>query len=377
VTTEVDTTSIVAPSVRRVRRPYKPPWTVVAPALVASIVVVVLVWIALVSFDGSLHLDNGALVIARIVEVAIAIAALAVPICAFLGLRALLEGRKLAAHDHITEARVKGEDAREWCWWVLGLGLATLIVSFLLAFLAGQDGKVRTVLFNWHYPLGHMDDLLRGFWLNVKLFMVTEAIVLVWALLVAVVRLIPGRAGAPVRFLAVVYTDVFRGIPALLVLFIVVFGFPLARLPVVDTLSRDSQLFWLSVFALTLTYGAYVTEVYRAGLESIHWSQTAASRSLGLSHVQSLRYVIIPQAVRRVIPPLLNDFIGLQKDTALVSTVGVLDIVNRSTILKGHYFNLSFLSGAALVFLIITIPLTRFTDYLIHKDQARMRAGGT
>ena len=147
-------------------------------------------------------------------------------------------------------------------------------------------------------------------------------------------------------------------------------------MPLFTSLGRSSQLFWLAVLGLTLTYGAYVSEVYRAGLESIHWSQTAAARSLGLSHVQTLRYVVVPQAVRRIIPPLLNDFIGLQKDTALVSVVGVLDIVNRATILKGTYFNLSFITGAAVFFLVVTIPLTRFTDYLIQRDQARMRANG-
>ena len=119
-----------------------------------------------------------------------------------------------------------------------------------------------------------------------------------------------------------------------------------------------------------------MSEVYRAGLESIHWSQTAAARSLGLSNAQTLRYVVIPQAVRRIIPPLLNDFIGLQKDTALVSVVGVLDIVNRATILKGQDFNLSYLTGAAVFFLVITIPMTRLTDYLVVRDQRRMRAQG-
>ena len=119
-----------------------------------------------------------------------------------------------------------------------------------------------------------------------------------------------------------------------------------------------------------------MSEVYRAGLESIHWSQTAAARSLGLSYVQTLRYVVVPQAVRRIIPPLLNDFIGLQKDTALVSIVGVLEVLNRATILKGSYFNLSSVTGAAVFFLVITIPLTRFVDYLIKRDQARMRADG-
>ncbi len=192
--------------------------------------------------------------------------------------------------------------------------------------------------------------------------MVAEVLVLVWALVVALVRMIPGRAGAPLRWLAIAYADLFRGIPSILVLFIVVFGFPLAGVPFFSSLGREDQLFWLAVLAFTLTYGAYVSEVYRSGLESIHWSQTAAARSLGLSQPQTLRYVVVPQAVRRIIPPLLNDFIGLQKDTALVSVVGVLDVVNRATILKGQDFNLTYLTGAAICFLIITIPMTRLTD---------------
>ena len=172
---------------------------------------------------------------------------------------------------------------------------------------------------------------------------------LVWALLVAVVRQLPGRAFAPVRMLAIVYTDVFRGVPAIIVIYLIVLGFGLAGVPPFDSLSRDAQLFWLSVLALVLVYGAYVAEVYRAGLESIHWSQVAAARSLGLSQWQTLRYVVIPQAVRRIIPPLLNDFVALQKDTALVSIVGVTEVLNNAQLLKNKYFNLSPVTGAALV----------------------------
>jgi len=153
-----------------------------------------------------------------------------------------------------------------------------------------------------------------------------------------------------------------------------VFGLGLADLPLVNSLSRDQQRFWLPVLALVLVYGAYVTEVYRSGLESIHWSQTAAARSLGLSHGQTLRYVIIPQAVRRIVPPLLNDFIGLQKDTALLAFVGVIEIFNESTLLKSKYFNLTPVVGAGIAFVVITIPMARFTDYLVRRDQARTRA---
>jgi polar amino acid transport system permease protein len=210
--------------------------------------------------------------------------------------------------------------------------------------------------------------------LNIKIFIVAEALVLVWGLIVAVCRLVPGKAGAPVRFLAVAYTDLFRGMPAILVIYLIVFGLGLADLPLVNSLTRDQQRFWLPVLALVLVYGAYVTEVYRAGLESIHWSQTAAARSLGLSHGQTLRYVIVPQAVRRIVPPLLNDFIGLQKDTALLAFVGVIEIFNESTLLKSKYFNLTPVVGAGIAFIVITIPLARFTDYLVRRDQARMRA---
>lgn len=366
-----------AASQRGVARTFRPPVGSAAAALAAGLVTAVLLAVAVGTYDGSLHLAGTGLALARIAEVAVAVAGLAVPYCGLQAVLAVRRARRLAGTEDLAAARVAADDARQWVWYVLGLSLASLSLAFLFAFFGAQNGKVRTVLFNWRYPAGHLGDLAAGFWINVKLFTVAEVLVLVWALLVAVVRLVPGRAGAPMRWLAVVYVDLFRGIPALLVLYIVVFGFPLAQVPLLSDLGRDVQRFWLAVLALTLTYGAYVAEVYRAGLESIHWSQTAAARSLGLSHVQTLRHVIIPQAVRRIVPPLLNDFIGLQKDTALVSIVGVLDIVNRATILKGQDFNLSYMTGAAVAFLVITVPLTRLTDYLVRRDQARMHAGGT
>jgi polar amino acid transport system permease protein len=364
-----------APGKARVRRPFRPPVAEAVVWFVLSVATIAVLWWAVWFYDGTLHTGGWGLVAGRVAEVAVALAALVVPISGGRGLLAARRSAALARGGDTSSARVAADDFSQWRWYVIGFGLTALIVAFLFWFFGSTGGKVREVLFNWRYPLGHTGDLLRGFWLNIKIFTVAEAIVLVWALLVAVVRLIPGRAGAPLRWLAIAYTDLFRGIPALLVIYLVVFGFPLAQVPLFSNLSRDAQLFWLAVFALSLTYGAYVSEVYRAGLESIHWSQTAAARSLGLTHIQTLRYVVVPQAVRRIIPPLLNDFIGLQKDTALVSVVGVLEIVNRATILKGTYFNLSFVTGAAVAFLIITIPLTRLTDYLIRRDQARMRAG--
>jgi len=133
-------------------------------------------------------------------------------------------------------------------------------------------------------------------------------------------------------------------------------------------------LTWYCILALTLTYGAYVGEVYRAGIESMHPSQWAASRSLGLSYLQTLRYVIVPQAVRRIVAPLLNDFIGLQKDTALVQVIGVVDGFNQSRMIASNAFNLSAVTIVAILFVLITIPQARFVDRLVERDQARMRA---
>ncbi len=267
------------------------------------------------------------------------------------------------------------EDSGNDLWFVAGFGLMALIVGFSAFLLSANDGRVRAVLFDFDLIWRSRTALMRGFWYNVRLFLVSQVLVLVWALLVAIVRLLPGRAFAPVRTLAIIYTDVFRGVPALIVIYLIVLGFGLAGVPPFDSLSRESQLFWLSALALVLVYGAYVAEVYRAGLESIHWSQTAAARSLGLSQWQTLRHVVIPQAVRRIIPPLLNDFVALQKDTALVSIVGVTEILNNAQLLKNKYFNLSPVTGAALFFLVITIPCTRFVDYLMKRDQRKTTAG--
>ena len=257
---------------------------------------------------------------------------------------------------------------------VVGLGLSALVIAFLALLLSANHGRVRAVMFNWTYIWNGHTALIRGFWLNIKLFVVAQSIVMVWALVVAIVRMLPGRACAPIRVLATVYTDVFRGIPAIIVIYVVVFGFSIAEVPPFSRLQGETQIFWLAVLALVLVYGAYVSEVYRAGLQSIHWSQTAAARSLGLSQWQTMRHVVIPQAVRRILPPLLNDFVALQKDTALVSIVGVVEVLGASELLKSKYFNLSAVTGAALCFLVITIPFTRFVDWLIKRDRARTLA---
>jgi polar amino acid transport system permease protein len=343
-------------------------------AAIMSIVVALFAFAMLWKFDQSLHVDGARIAIARTLEIALALATVIVPLY---GIRALTTSRRaerLAASGDRQSARVAVEDSRDHIWVVVGIGLTAAVLGFVAFLMSANHGAVRSVLFDWSIIWRSHSGLLKGFWLNIKLFSVSEVLVLVWALLVAVIRSLPGRACAPIRFLAIAYTDVFRGVPAVVAIYLIVFGFALAGVPVFTSLSQNGQVFWLAVLALVLVYGAYVAEVYRAGLESIHWSQAAAARSLGLTQWQTLRHVVIPQAVRRIIPPLLNDFVALQKDTALVAFVGALDILNYSTIYKSQYFNLSPVTGAAIAFLIITIPVTRFVDYLIRIDRERTQA---
>ena len=225
--------------------------------------------------------------------------------------------------------------------------------------------------FDWADLRDSFPLIWKGFRVNVELFMVAEAFVLVWALALALARNLPGRAARPLRWAAIIYIDFFRGIPAIVLIFIVGFGVPKTNLPIVSSFS----LFQLGALALTLLYGAYVAEVYRAGIESVHWSQSAAARSLGLSQTKTMRFVVLPQAVRRVIPPLLNDFISLQKDSALIGVLGLQDGFRKAQIYSGQHFNATPYVGLALCFIVITIPLTRVTDYLLKRDQQKMRAG--
>lgn len=224
--------------------------------------------------------------------------------------------------------------------------------------------RVAETFFDWGLIAESLPQVLRGFRRNVELFMVAEACVLVWALVLALLRGLPGRAAAPLRWFAIAYVDVFRGLPALVVILLVAFGLPLVGL--------RWPLFALAVVALTLVYGAYVAEVYRAGIDSVHRSQTAAARSLGLSGSKTMRFVVLPQAVRRVIPPLLNDFIGLQKDTSLLGIIGISEGLRQAQIFSGQRLNASPYIGIALCFLFITIPLARFTDHLLARAQRRV-----
>ncbi len=216
-----------------------------------------------------------------------------------------------------------------------------------------------------------LPDVIGAFRVNVQLFLIAEVFILAFGLLLAVLRSLPGPALFPLRALATIYVDVFRAIPGLVIIFALGFGGPglgVVGLPV-------EPFFW-AIVTLTLVYSAYVSEVFRSGIESIHPSQEAAARSLGLSQAQALRHVVVPQAVRRVIPPLLNDFIGLQKDTVLVSFIGVVEIFRTAQIRQASTFNFTPYLAVALVFVVLTLPLGRLTDWLIARDRRRQAAGG-
>jgi polar amino acid transport system permease protein len=214
-------------------------------------------------------------------------------------------------------------------------------------------------------------SVARAFLLNVRMFLIAEVLILVLALVIAVVRGIPGPVFFPFRMVAVAYTDLFRGVPLILVLYMVGFGVPGLGL---QYLSSHSELTY-GIAALVLVYSAYVAEVYRAGIESVHESQTAAARSLGLSRWQTLRFVVLPQAIRRVVPPLLNDFIGLQKDTALVAVLGPIEAARAAQIYGAERFNYASYAVAAALFVLVTIPLARFADHRIERDRRRRQAG--
>jgi polar amino acid transport system permease protein len=229
---------------------------------------------------------------------------------------------------------------------------------------------IRRSFFNLDVFRESFPEIARKFLINVQAFLIAEVFILVFALFLAVLRSLPGPVFFPIRALAVGYTDLFRGIPTVLVIYILGFGAPALQLQGVP----KSALFW-GIVALVLVYSAYVAEVYRAGIESVHPSQIAAARSLGLSRWKALRFVVLPQAVRRVIPPLLNDFIGLQKDTALLALVGVLETFRRSQVDVAGSFNYTPYLATALLFVLITIPLARLTDWLVTRERVRRQAG--
>jgi polar amino acid transport system permease protein len=251
--------------------------------------------------------------------------------------------------------------------------VSTITVLAVAGFIAvnspGWEAVQRT-FFNAEVFSERFTQILGAFRRNVEIFLVSQTLILFGGLFLAVLRSLQGPVFFPIRAAVTIYIDVFRGVPSILVIFMLGFGLPALRLP---GLTPDP--FFYSVLALTLIWSAYVAEVYRAGIDSVHPSQNAAARSLGLSATQSMRYVVLPQAIRRVIPPLLNDSIGLLKDTALVSFIGAVEAFRRSQIIQAAEFNFTPYLITAVIFLVATIPMARFVDWLVARDRRRQMAG--
>jgi polar amino acid transport system permease protein len=256
------------------------------------------------------------------------------------------------------------------------IAMVSTVVFFALVVIAVVNSpgwpEVSRLFFNGAQFRESLPVIGRAFFVNVLLFCTAEVFILVFALLLAVLRSLRGPVFFPIRALAIGYVDLFRGVPTILVITVLGFGAPALGLAGVP----KSEFFW-AVVSLVLVYSAYVAEVYRAGIESVHESQIAAARSMGLSRWQSMRFVVLPQAIRRVIPPLLNDFIGLQKDSALVATIGVVEAFRQAGIESAATFNFTPYLATAMLFVLITIPLARLTDWLVSRERARRQTGAT
>ena len=255
---------------------------------------------------------------------------------------------------------------------VVALTSTAIFVAIVVIVAVSSPGweEFRFKFLNVEELLDSLPEVGRAFLVNVQLFLIAEVLVLILALVVAVLRSLPGPVFFPIRLLAAIYTDLFRGIPTVLVIYALGLGAPALQIQGIP----KSPFFW-AVVALVLVYTAYVAEVYRAGIESVHESQVAAARSLGLTRWQSTRYVVLPQAVRRIIPPLLNDFLGLQKDTALVALIGVIEAFRQGQIDSSATFNFTPFLATAFYFVLITIPLARLIDWLVARDRRRRQAG--
>lgn len=252
--------------------------------------------------------------------------------------------------------------------------ISTLIIAALIVvILASSPGWKTTqqTFFNWEYAKSSFPAVLSGMWLNIRMLLVAATGVAVFATLLAAARTLGGPVFFPIRFLAAAYTDIFRGVPFIVVLYIIGFGIP-ALNP-----SRRIDVTLLGTIALVITYTSYVSEVLRAGLESIHPSQRYAARSLGLTHGQTMRYIIVPQAVRKVTPALMNDFISMQKDVGLISVLGATDAIRAAQVQQATTYNFTSYVVAGLLFIVLSFPFIRLSDWYTARLRKREQMGGT
>jgi polar amino acid transport system permease protein len=225
----------------------------------------------------------------------------------------------------------------------------------------------------------HFSEVLAGFVITLEIAVIAVVLALIWGLILALMRQLPGRGLLPVRFLTIGYIDVFRGIPLLILILLISGSLAFLPLPEAFTIPQwfgKPDNFWYAIMALTLVYGAYYAEVYRAGIEAVPHGQMEAARSLGMSHGQAMRHVIVPHAVRKVIAPMLNEFTALLKDTTLASVIALNEVALVGRDIQSKTFNSSALTLGAIMFLIIVLPLARLVDRLIAREKARTSRGG-
>jgi polar amino acid transport system permease protein len=263
---------------------------------------------------------------------------------------------------------------RGFDWRAAALPSAISAISIVIVFgalawtvtSAEQWPRIRLQFFNLDAMIAAFPRVLQGFWVNIQVWLTVLVAILIWALALAIVRSLRAPWFAPFRLMVVLYIDLFRGVPVLLLVLLFGFGIPALNLPGLP----NSGLFWGAV-AMVLSYAAYVAEIYRSGIDAVHEGQRAAAKSLGLSEWQTLRYAILPQALRNVVPALMNIVVALQKDVALLSVIGVRDAVREAQIYTASTFNYSSLIVAAGLFLLATIPMARLADYLTRRDRMR------
>ena len=267
-------------------------------------------------------------------------------------------------------APLKAEGARGVAIAVVSTVLVFGLIAFAVVNSSGWPA-IKEAFFDPQVFGDSLSKIMEKFVRNVFIFIVAEVFVLILAMILAVMRSLQGPVFTPLRILAAAYTDLFRAVPTILVILLLGFGAPSLEIKGVP----HSDIFW-AIVALVLVYSAYVAEVYRAGIQSVHPSQVASARALGLSRAKTLRFVVVPQAVRRVLPPLLNDFIGLQKDSALVAVLGYTEALRQAQIISAADFDFTPYVALALVYIVITIPEARFVDWLVARDQRRRQAVG-
>ncbi|WP_322894262.1 MULTISPECIES: amino acid ABC transporter permease [unclassified Yoonia] len=250
------------------------------------------------------------------------------------------------------------------------IGMVSVVVVFgtIAWFVTSAETwpRIKLQFFNIDAMIAAFPRVLQGFWVNMQVWLIVLACIVIWALVLAVVRALRAPWFAPFRLMVMIYIDIFRGVPVLLLVLLFGFGIPALNLPGLPS----SGLFWGAV-AMVLSYAAYVAEIYRSGIDAVHEGQRAAAKSLGLSEWQTLRYAILPQALRNVVPALMNIVVALQKDVALLSVIGVRDAVREAQIYTATTFNYSSLIVAAGLFLLATVPMARLADYLTRRDRQR------